>query len=236
MAPNVEPATLRVGVSGQFAANGGGKQLGTGFRIGARFARRRKSMAETTTADRAGHHHSLRDWSGWDYVPGLALIVIGILALAEPPITSLAAAFYLGVMLCVAGGFVLAGGFARMRHRGGWLGVLTGLLCLAAGLMVLYNPVAGAVSLVWVMGAWFIAGGIFELAIAFTIPIGKGWLIFVGIVDLVLGAYVLMMNPAQAFTFLGFLVGISLLFRGMWSLFFTADLHRTARWSETASG
>ena len=38
-----------------------------------------------------------------------------------------------------------------------------------------------------------------------------------------------MLDPGQAFAFLGFLVGISLIFRGLWSLMFTSDLHRMHR-------
>jgi uncharacterized membrane protein HdeD (DUF308 family) len=179
-------------------------------------------MPETVATER----RTLKDWSGWDYVPGIAFLVVGALALAEPPLGSLAASFYLGAMLCVAGGFMLAGGIARIGHRGGWLAVLLGLLSLVAGLIVLYNPVAGALSLVWVMGAWLIVGGIFELALGFSVPVGRGWLILVGIVNLALGALIIMMNPASAFAFLGYFVGISLTFRGLWSLIFTADLHR----------
>jgi len=37
------------------------------------------------------------------------------------------------------------------------------------------------------------------------------------------------MKPSDAFAFLGYFVGISLVFRGMWSLFFTADLHHMRR-------
>ncbi len=172
-------------------------------------------MPETMTTD----HRSIGDWPGWDYAPGIAFLVVGILALVEPPLASLA-------MLCVAGGFMLAGGIATIKRRGGWLSIVLGLLSLAVGIVVLYNPVAGAVSLVWVMGAWFIAGGIFELVTGFSIPVGKGWLILIGIVNLALGVFVLMMQPAQAFQFLGYFVGISLAFRGLWSLIFTADLHR----------
>lgn len=179
-------------------------------------------MADTRTAD----HRSIGDWPGWDYAPGIAFLVVGILALVEPPLASLATGIYLGAMLCVAGGFMLAGGIATIKNRGAWLGIVLGLLSLAVGVVVLYNPVAGAVSLVWVMGAWFIAGGIFELVTGFSIPVGKGWLILVGIVNLALGVFVLMMQPAQAFQFLGYFVGISLGFRGLWSLIFTADLHR----------
>ena len=57
-------------------------------------------MAQTT------EQKSLKDWSGWDYAPGIAFVVVGILALLEPPIASLATGAYLGVMLCVAGGLL----------------------------------------------------------------------------------------------------------------------------------
>ena len=87
----------------------------------------------------------------------------------------------------------------------------------------------GAVSLVWVMGAWFIVGGIFELATGFNITIGKTSLIVIGILNIAIGIWVAMMDPAQAFTFLGYFVGVSLIFRGMWSLMFAADLHRVER-------
>jgi uncharacterized membrane protein HdeD (DUF308 family) len=196
-----------------------------------------ESMPETIAAGgQVGvpprEHGSLKDWSGWDYVPGIAFLVVGILALAEPPLASLAASFYLGAMLCVAGGFMLAGGIAGIGHRAGWLAVFLGLLSLAAGLLVLYSPVAGAVSLVWVMGAWLIVGGLLELGTGFSIPVGRGWLILLGIVNIALGAFLVMMNPSDAFAFLGYFVGISLLFRGLWSLMFTADLHRARHSAE----
>jgi uncharacterized membrane protein HdeD (DUF308 family) len=186
-------------------------------------------MAETTTAGHTGHRRSLKDWSGWDYVPGIAFLVIGVLALAEPPLASLAASVYLGAMLCVAGAFMLAGGIAGVGHRGGWLAILLGILTVAVGVLIIYNPVVGAISLTWLMGAWFIVGGIFELALGFSIPAGRGWLILVGIVNIVLGAWVVMLDPAQAFAFLGFFVGISLIFRGLWSLLFMSDVHRAQR-------
>jgi|tagenome__1003787_1003787.scaffolds.fasta_scaffold20629571_2 uncharacterized membrane protein HdeD (DUF308 family) len=187
-------------------------------------------MAETVNAlprpREADSHGRISDWPGWDYVPGIAFLVIGALALAEPPLASLAAGIYLGAMICIAGGFMLAGGVVGVKHRGAWLAILLGLLSLAAGLIILFNPIIGAVSLVWVIGAWFMVGGIFEIVSAFNLRAGRGWLIFVGIVNVVLGAYTIMLPPAAAFAFLGYLVGLSLVFRGAWSLMFTGDLHR----------
>ena len=188
-------------------------------------------MAPVAVSDRG----SIRHWPGWHYVPGLAFLVLGVLALIEPHLASLAAGIYLGVTLCVAGSFMFAGGVAGIRHRGGWLSILLGLLSLVAGVIVLLNPVAGAVSLVWVLGAWFIVGGVFELAMAFSVQTGKGWLIFVAVVDILLGAWVMMMNPQQAFAFLGILVGISLIMRGLWSLVFTSRLHNLVSSVQNAS-
>jgi uncharacterized membrane protein HdeD (DUF308 family) len=177
-----------------------------------------------TTTVRGGT--SIKGWPGWDYVPGIAFLMVGILAVIEPPIASFATAIYLGFMLCVAGGFALAAGIANLSRRGAWLSILLGLLTLAVGIMVLYNPVVGAVSLIWLLGAWLLVGGVFQLAMGFSVPVGKTWLILAGIVDLALGALVVTMQPGRAFAFLGLFVGISFILRGLWSLVFTADLHR----------
>jgi uncharacterized membrane protein HdeD (DUF308 family) len=191
--------------------------------------------ADQAVPSGATPRRSLRDWPGWDFVPGIAFLVVGILALIEPPLASLAASIYLSAMLCVAGAFMLAGGIAGIGHRGGWIGLVLGLLTIIAGLVLFLNPVAGAVSLVWVLGAWFLVSGVFELAMAFNVHAGRGWLIFVALIDIAFGALVFTMNPAQAFHFLGFLVGLSLVFRGFWSLFFTAELHRGKRIVETVT-
>jgi uncharacterized membrane protein HdeD (DUF308 family) len=169
---------------------------------------------------------SITDWSGWDYLPGIAFIVIGVLALMEAPLASLATGIYAGSLLCVAGVFAFVGGLSHIRRGGAWLAALLGLLSIIVGAAFLYNPTAGSVTLVWFIGAWLLVGGIFELATAFTTPFGKGWLVLVGIVDLALGVLVLMMDPKQAFAFLGYYVGISFIFRGVWTTVFVGEAHQ----------
>ena len=77
----------------------------------------------------------------------------------------------------------------------------------------------------FLLGAWLLVGGLFELATAFTTPFGKGWLVLVGLVDLALGALVLFMDPKEALAFLGYYVGISFIFRGLWTLVFVGEVH-----------
>ena len=179
-------------------------------------------MADTT-------RKPISEWSGWDYLPGIAFIVVGVLALMEAPLASLATGIYVGAMLCVAGGFAFIGGLSHIRQGGGWLAALLGLLSIIVGAAFLYDPTAGSVTLVWFIGAWLLVGGIFEFATAFTSPIGRGWLVAVGIVDLALGAYLLVMDPKQAFAFLGYFVGISFVFRGLWSVVFVGEVHHVGK-------
>lgn len=164
-------------------------------------------------------------WSGWDYLPGIVFIAFGVLALMMAPLTSLATGIYVGAILCVAGGFAFVGGVSHIRRGGAWLAALLGLLSIVVGIAFLYNPAAGAVTLVWMIGAWLLVGGMFEFATAFTTPVGKGWLVLVGLVDLVLGAFVLLMDPREAFAFLGYYVGVSFVFRGLWTVVFVGEAH-----------
>ena len=194
-------------------------------------------MATPVTTDRTirtapAGRPSLRDWPGWFYVPGIAFLVVGILAVAEPPLASLAAAFYVGAMLCVAGGVMFVGGIANISHHGGWIAVVLGLLSLIIGVVVLKNPAAGAVSLARLLAAWLIVGGLFELGFGFNIPLGRSWLVLVSLMNILLGAFVLVMRPGTAFAFFGYFVGVSLMFHGLWSLIFTAQLHDARRSAE----
>jgi len=170
-------------------------------------------------------HKPISEWSGWDYVPGIAFIVIGVLAVMQAPLASLATGIYVGAMLCVAGGFAFVGGLSHIKMRGAWLPALLGLLSIVVGAAFLYNPAAGSVTLVWFIGAWLLVGGIFEFATAFSTPIGRGWLILVGLVDLALGVLILTMDPRLAFAFLGYYVGISFIFRGLWTTIFVGEAH-----------
>src|SRR6478672_13134173 len=176
-------------------------------------------MAEVKT------HKPISEWPGWDYLPGIAFIVVGVLAVMQPPLASLATGIYVGAMLCVAGAFAFVGGLSHIKTRGSWLAALLGLLSLIVGAAFPYNPAAGSVTLVWFLGAWLLVGGIFEFATAFTTPIGRGWLVLVGVVDLVLGAILLTSDPKQAFLFLGYYVGISFIFRGLWTTIFVGEAH-----------
>ena len=168
---------------------------------------------------------------GWVLAAGISFILLGIAALVEPKLTTLATAIYLGAMLLVAGTLALVGGLSQIRDRGGWLIALLGLLSLVAGIALAFDPFAGAVSLVWAIGTWIFVGGIFELGGAFALPPGSSRvpLFLVALVDVALGLLIAFMEPASAIYFLSWFVSLSLVARGGWAIVHALELRRLSR-------
>lgn len=96
-------------------------------------------------------------------------------------------------------GIVLVAGIVRMLWafkadslgKGIWVFVI-GLLTLLAGISLLANPVFAAGMLTIMLVFYFILDGIFELIAGFQLrpATGSGWLIFGGIMSILLGILV----------------------------------------------
>jgi uncharacterized membrane protein HdeD (DUF308 family) len=81
---------------------------------------------------------------------------------------------------------------------------------------MLFNPVAGAMSLTLIIGAFFLAGGIINFAhgIRHRKEQYWGWFIVNGIVDLILGALIVVGWPVTALWVIGTFVGIQMFLYG----------------------
>jgi uncharacterized membrane protein HdeD (DUF308 family) len=168
------------------------------------------SQARAPLADAAPAHEG----RGLLVAYGALLILGGIFALIYPIATGLATGVLLGAILLVYGVLSIAAGLSRMLRRLGWVEVLVGGLAIIVGLITLFNPLSGAVSLTWVIGAWLAASGVFHLVAALRGGPGRGWRFLLGIVDSILGLILLFSSPLVAIVYIAALVGLSLLFRG----------------------
>ena len=165
----------------------------------------------------------------WVFTAGIVLVAAGFVAALHPFLTSLATALLLGWSLVASGVFALVAGLSDLRARGGWLYVILGLLGIAAGLVVLFNPFAGLLSLVWALGAWLIVGGILELFGGLSARSGRFWLLLVGLVDIAFGVVLMFMDPFSALALLAVVVGLSLAMRGFGLVLFALRLRRLNR-------
>ncbi|BCX04231.1 MAG: hypothetical protein KatS3mg053_2169 [Candidatus Roseilinea sp.] len=138
-------------------------------------------------------------------IQGIAAVIIGVLLLTNPATTLIAIALFLGAFWLVGGIFDIIGAFTRRDGDRGWFWPLVaGLISVIAGLLLLSQPIAGAiilpVTLAILIGAGAIVSGIFNIiwAIRARNEIqGEGWLILWGVISILLGIYVLA-NPGAS--------------------------------------
>ena len=84
-------------------------------------------------------------------VEGIVLVVLGLLAVLLPPLATLGVTLFLGWLFVISGIMGLIATFWARRAPGFWWALLSAVLGIAVGLVLLINPVSGAVSLtlVW---------------------------------------------------------------------------------------
>lgn len=147
----------------------------------------------------------------------IILLVLGLLAILIPPVATLSATIVIGAVFFASGVAGLISTFSGHRAPGFWWSLISAVLGIVVGLMLLVQPIAGAVSLTLVLIAFFIAEGVFS--IFFGVDHRRhvstwGWMVASGVVDLVLAVILLAGLPGDAAWALGLLVGINLIFGG----------------------
>jgi uncharacterized membrane protein HdeD (DUF308 family) len=155
---------------------------------------------------------------------GILMMVLGLLAVAEPNIATLAVGIFVGWLFFI-GGIFRAASVWHSRHAPGFgWSMLTAILSIALGLILILRPLAGVLTLTMVLVAFFIVEGVASIlgAIQHRNHLRSwGWVLFSGIIDLLLAFLIWDGWPSSADWAIGLLVGINMLFLGL-SLVMTA--------------
>ncbi len=162
---------------------------------------------------------------------GIALVILGIIAILAPTLASLAATIFFGWILLLSGAIGLIATL-RARHAPGFgWSLASAIVGIAAGAVLLGRPVQGVLSLTAVLIAFLFLEGIVSILYALEHRRGLsgrwGWMLASGVLDIVLGAILLAGLPGTALWALGVIVGINLIFGG-WALILMALSARPA--------
>jgi uncharacterized membrane protein HdeD (DUF308 family) len=108
-------------------------------------------------------------WGGLLFA-GVLGTIVGFVALIWPGITALALLFLIAAWAIVTGVLqIVAAVQLRRVITGEWLLGLAGALAIAWGILLVFNPRAGALSVLWIIGAFAIAYGVVLLGLAFRL-------------------------------------------------------------------
>ncbi len=169
---------------------------------------------------------------------GIIMMVLGVLAIIWPQISTLAVDLYVGWMFLISGLVGLVTMFVASSVAAFLWSLLTAALSLFVGVLLLWHPVEGAVSLTLVLISFFIAEGIFQIAAAIrhrdAFPDSWGWLLMSGIADLVLAAMLIWGWPSTAIWALGLIAGLNLITSGLAIVMVAAAARSVVRMAKQA--
>jgi uncharacterized membrane protein HdeD (DUF308 family) len=151
-------------------------------------------------------------------VEGILLVVVGLAAMIVPPLASLAVTIFLGWMFLISGIAGLALTFWARQMPGFWWSLVSAALALLAGLVLLARPVQGTLTLTIVVGAYFLAEGVATIMYALEhrreLSERWSWLLFSGLMDILIAFLIISGLPGSAEWAIGLLVGINLVLGG----------------------
>ena len=149
---------------------------------------------------------------------GIILVLLGMAAIIVPWIATLAFTIFIGWLFLISGIVGLITTFYMRGAPGFWWSLLSAIVAIAAGVLLLYQPITGALSLTFVLIAFFVIEGIVTIMYALDhraqLPSRWGWMLASGIVDLILAGIIFAGLPGTAAWALGLLVGINMVFGG----------------------
>lgn len=157
---------------------------------------------------------------------GIAMVILGIAAIVFPILSTLVAALFVGWIFLISGIFVLVGSFS-IHGTGPFFGALLfSLLSIAAGVFLLFSPLAGEIALTLVVGVLFIIQGAFEIGFAFETRPHRGWvaMLISGVASVILAILIAAGWPAVSAIALGILLGVNLLSTGFGYIFVARSL------------
>ena len=151
-------------------------------------------------------------------IEGAVLLFLGLVAIIVPTVATVAVELLLGWLLLISG---IVGLVTTLRMRSapgvGWA-MVSAFLGIAVGLILLWWPLSGAITMTLILTVFFLIEGLASILYARDhrreMSGRWGWMMASGVIDLILAGFIFLGLPGTAAWAIGLLVGINLLFGG----------------------
>jgi uncharacterized membrane protein HdeD (DUF308 family) len=154
----------------------------------------------------------------WFIVEGILLVVLGVVAAVLPALAGVAAALVFGWVLVLSGVFGLVSLFGARAHTHLVWGAISAVVAMAAGLLVVTFPLAGAVALALFVAAYLLIDAVAMVGLALDQRKRGGWawiwLLIAALASAVLAVFVLLLGAGGDAVLVGVIVAIDLVVGG----------------------
>lgn len=111
---------------------------------------------------------SARAW--WLVLPGILGVMVGICTFIYPGITAVALLYLIAAWALVRGVFEIVTAIQlRKEISNEWMMILGGILSIIFGVVLVANPAAGALAVVWIIGVYAFIFGSMMIVLAFRL-------------------------------------------------------------------
>jgi uncharacterized membrane protein HdeD (DUF308 family) len=172
----------------------------------------------------------IRQASGWSIAWGVLLILFGVLAIGSPLLAAVAVTVVIAWLIIFAGAVHLAVAF--YAHSAGsviWK-VLVGLAYVFIGGYLLWHPLLGVASLTLLLASLFLVEGVLDIVLYTKLRPAQGaaWLLFDGLVTLLLAGLIWAHWPSSSAWAIGTLVGVSMIMSGVARIMMSLGVRKIA--------
>lgn len=166
--------------------------------------------------------------TGWYIAAAVLFILLGIFGIVEPGVAGLGVTLLVGWLLLIGAVFHFIAAFSGGTAKQVILNVLIGILYAIGGIYFLTHTIMATATLTLLLAAVILAEGVIEVISYFRNRSegASGWLLFNGIITLLLGGLIWFHWPSSTVWAIGILVGVNLLMTGISRLAFGLAIRR----------
>jgi uncharacterized membrane protein HdeD (DUF308 family) len=169
----------------------------------------------------------IRSRWGWYLIFGIALFVLGVAAIVQAFVASIASMTLLGWLIVLSG---LAQALIAFRVRnwsGFFLHLLGGVLEVVVGLLIVAAPVSAAIAVTLLLAVYLLVEGLFRMIAVLLLRFpGSGMAVLGGLISFLLGLALWQQWPLSGLIFIGSCVGVALILHGASWISFALNLRK----------
>jgi uncharacterized membrane protein HdeD (DUF308 family) len=172
----------------------------------------------------------VKQGSKWGIIWGVLLVILGMLAIAEPFLAAIAVVTFFAWLLIFVGIVHIAVAFhAHAGTSMGWK-LLVGVAYIFIGGYLLFRPGVGVATLTLMLAFLFLVEGVLDFMLWWKSRSARGaiWILVDSLVTLLLGGMIYVHWPTSSVWAIGTLVGISMIISGVTRLMLSMAVRKMA--------